>query len=106
MKAGRMTTHLTLFRAEVTRDEFNAEETEWVCIGGAMAERVRQTGRYGVQGGELFADYQVRFNLRDGHKVVENDRVRERGGHLYQVTQIERNRRRGMITITCDRVNR
>lgn len=55
--------------------------------------------------GEHFPDHTLTFNIRDGHEVGENWRIKHVGGFVYDVTNIEPNLKRGYLTLTCVRIN-
>lgn len=96
---------LKLLKPEIKKDGFGAEKTEYVATATVHAERVKATGGYRAEVGELFPDYSVEFNIRDAHEIKENWRVEQLGGYVYTVTNIIPNKDRGMLTLKCERVN-
>ena len=92
-----MRTRLELLRPVRTVDGYGAESVHY--------EQVRHTARLHNEVGEHFPDHSTEYNVRDGHEVGENWRVRELQGLLYTVTAIIPNKARGFVTLICERVN-
>lgn len=106
MLAGRLKYRLELQVPRPAPDNgFGAGDAVFDSVAVVAAERVRFSGHRTDEAGEAFADYSVRYNIRDAHRVDEHWRVHELGGHLYTVVAVEPNRERGMLTLVCERVN-
>lgn len=86
-------------------DGYGAESVHYEPTRVAYAEQVRHTARLHNEVGEHFPDHSTEYNVRDGHEVGENWRVRELHGLLYTVTAIIPNKARGFVTLICERVN-
>ena len=97
MYAGRMKYRLIVMEPVAVKSNFGTTGKFDYRTGPTIrAERVKLTGRSGVEVGEQFADFNAVYN---------NWRVQEVGGHLYHVRNVEPNRDRGMLTLYCERVN-
>ena len=106
MYAGRMKYRLIVMEPVAVKSNFGTTGKFDYRTGPTIrADRVRLTGRSGVEVGEQFADFNAVYNIRDAHRVDNNWRVQEVGGHLYHVRNVEPNRDRGMLTLYCERVN-
>lgn len=105
MRAGALKYRLELLRRVVSRSKTNSTLESFVSEGVIHAERVKLSGRFTTEGGEVFPDYHVEFNIRDAHTVEEGWHVRQLGGNEYVITNIIPNRDRGMLTLVCERFN-
>lgn len=105
MQAGRMKYKLVLLEPQYTDGGMGSKRVSYAERRTVWAERVKATGNRSEEVGEHFPDYHAEFNIRDGHPVKENWRVRQLGGYLYTVTNIIPNLDRGYKTLICERVN-
>ena len=105
MKAGRMRDRLELMKPEVSVNRYGEEATTYTVTATAHAERVSHSGSRSDEAGEHFPDHTMKFNIRAGHEIAENWRVRHVGGYVYDVTNIEPTGRRGYLCLICVRVN-
>lgn len=107
MRAGPLRYRITLQRpVQRGRGASGAACTAYEPTRTVHAERVRHSGRRIQEAGELFADYSVRWRIRDAHPVAEGWRVAEQpGGTVYTVVAIEPDRALGMLTLICERLN-
>lgn len=106
MRAGGLTDKLEVLEPLAEVNGFGEERMAYGARGEIRAERVQMGGRRSEEAGEHFPDYSVKYNVRYGHEVKENWRVKDmRYGYLYAVTNVIPNMRKGMKTLVCERVN-
>lgn len=105
MKAGRLTSFLTLCRLEVSKNpNTGAILRKWVDVREVRAERVKFIARAVTRGVEGFVEADAVFYVRDQHHVEDGWRVRERNGTVYDVV-VEPNREQGYNLLKCTKVN-
>lgn len=105
MKAGRMRDRIELMKPVASVNQYGESVTTYEKTVSAHAERVSHRGARSDEVGEHFPDHALTFNIRDGHEVGENWRIKHVGGFVYDVTNIEPNLKRGYLTLTCVRIN-
>lgn len=98
---------LEILRRETVRGKTNAVTETFVPVkDNVNAERVKLSGRFVTEAGDVFPDYHVEYIIHYPIEIEEGWHVREKGGHEYVVTSIIPNRRRNMKTLICERFNR
>lgn len=105
MRAGRMKYRLHVFKPETLANAFGEEQNRYTQVATIWAERVKLLGNFHTEAAEQFSDYQVVFNVRSEHHVLEGYRVQQLGGYLYNVDNVIPNLDRGMLTLQCSRIN-
>ncbi len=106
MRAGPMTTRLSLLKPDHNVNDYGEQQTTFIPFRTVWAERVQWSGNRSEEVDEHFADENVRYRIRSAHPIKEHWRVKPLDADTtYTVVAIEENRRRGMLTLYCEKLN-
>lgn len=106
MQAGKLDRRITLQRATITRDEYNAEVSTWADLVTVWAsyEPIRDGERFraGERASELSARFQIRYSSQVSG-VTSEDRL-QFDGRTYEIEHVkEIGRREGLELTTVAR---
>lgn len=105
MYAGGMKYHIQILKPETEENDFGESQVRYKACCTVWAQRVKLSGNRSEEVQEHFPDYRAEFNIRLGHVVKANWRVKQLGGDLYTVTNVIPNLDKGYTTLICDKVN-